>query len=358
MSNKKLSLVLGLALLSAPAFSKITKITNEDEITYDISVDGLNTETVVLNGREFQKLNLVGVDEMQSIQYVQGAPQVPVLRFYADADKMNDIQISANQNKNEINKTIQNILPVLPSLVKLPGSTYQESDLTVSKTLLKEDEFSIENVQFTVKIKKPKVNFIPMEAQEGIVFIVGSKFKEASSLIKYMDLKKSLGFNIFTLEVKKDDPEQIRAKVKDLYAKNPTLKYAVIVGDSEDVPGKESNIIAGTTDLYYAALGNEYEEDLNTPELFIGRVTAKDKAEMNKIFNKMIIYLNDSYSTQSMLDHISFIATDDRYEVAEETHNYVINTYTKKAKYRGVFPKANQQTHGPALISDKMRFAH
>ncbi len=369
MSNKKLSLVLGLALLSAPAFSKITKITNEDGITYDISVDGLNTEMVVLNGREFQKLNLVGVDEMQSIQYVQGAPQVPVLRFYADADKMNDIQISANENKNEINKTIQNILPVLPSLVKLPGSTYQESDLTVSKTLLKEDEFSIEDVgsmrgqqrylvtlypvvlegskailknQFTVKIKKPKINFIPMEAQEGIVFIIGSKFKETPSLVKYMDLKKSLGFNIFTLEVKKDDPEQIRAKVKDLYAKNPSLKYAVIVGDSEDVPGKESNIIAGTTDLYYAALGNEYEEDLNTPELFIGRVTAKDKAEMNKIFNKMIIYLNDSYSTQSMLDHISFIATDDRYEVAEETHNYVINTYTKKAKYRGVFPKANQ----------------
>jgi gingipain R len=369
MSTNKLSLVLGLALLSAPALSKITKISNDNDLTYNITVDGLKTEKVALNGEEFQKLNLLGVEEMMAIHYIQGTPQVPVLRFYANADKMSDIEVTTIENKTITSQTIQNILPVLPSLEKIPGSTYQESDLNLNKAFITENEFSIEDAgsmrgqqrylvtlypvalegnkaivknQFQVKIKNPSINFIPMEAPEGIVFIIGSKFKDAPSLVKYMELKKNLGFNVFTLDVKKEDPDQIRLKIKDLYAKNPSLKYALIVGDSEDVPGKESTIIAGTTDLYYAALGNEYEEDLNAPDLFIGRVTAEDKAGMNKIFNKMITYLNDSYSTQSMLDHISFIATDDRYEVAEETHNYVINTYTKKAKYRGVFPKANQ----------------
>src|SRR5690606_27381543 len=36
------------------------------------------------------------------------------------------------------------------------------------------------------------------------------------------------------------------------------------------------------------------------------------------------------------------LATNDRYTVAEGSHNYVIDTYTKNQGYVGVFPNANE----------------
>jgi hypothetical protein len=369
MSWKKISLALGLALLTAPAFSKISTSMNAQNTVYDISVDDLKIEKVLIEGQSFDQLKLVGVDQMSAIKYEQGAPLIPVLRFYAFADKASDIEVSAFASKTNTYKTVQNIMPVLPSLVKTAGSHYQASDLVVSKEALTTELFQVEDAgivrgqqrflitlypvnleankamvknHFQVKIKTPASQIIPMEAQDGLLFIVGSKFKNSASLAKYKELKKSLGFNIYTLEVTQNDPELIRASVKDLYQKNPNIKFALIVGDAEDVAGKDSTIITGSTDHYYAALGEDYENDINAPELSIGRVTAKDVKEMDGIFNKMTRYLNDAYSTESLMDYVSFLATDDRYEVAEGSHNYVIDTYTKKAKYKGVFPKNNQ----------------
>lgn len=369
MSTHRISLALGLALLTAPAFSKITTSQIQNQIVMDISIDDIKTEKVQILGQNFEQIKLIGVDEMTAFHYQEGAPNIPVLRFYAKADQASDIEVSALEIKNKRSTFVPRLIPVLPSLEKTPGNTYKESDLIVTQSLELDQDFMIEDAgivrgqkqflvtlyplhvenrnvtlknHFQVKIKNPAISYIPMEAQEGLLFIVGSKFKNSASLAKYMNLKKSLGFNIFTLNINSQDPDQIREMVKDLYQKNPSLKYALIVGDAEDVPGKDSINITGTTDHYYAALGEDYENDINAPELYIGRVTAKDNAELDIIFNKMMNYLNDSYSTQSLLDYVSFLATDDRYEVAEATHNYVIDTYTKKAKYKGVFPSRNQ----------------
>lgn len=369
MSHKKLSLFLGLSLLSAPAFSKISLKNFEDRLVYDISADGMEVQKVSIEGREFNKLSLIGVDQMTAVHYEVGAPHIPVLRFYAKADKKSDIKVSVLETKSISEKSISNILPVLPSLEKTSGNRYDSNDLVVSKEFLTENSYQIEEVgiergehkflitlfpisfegnvaslkrSFKVELKKPTFSFIPMEEQDGIVFIVGSKFKNSSSIKSYIKLKETFGFKTFTLNVSENNPDKIRDELKSLQAKNKNIKFALIIGDAEDISGKDSEHISGTTDHYYAALGEDYQSDINSPDLFVGRITAKNNPELDKIFGKMTKYLNDSYSTQSLLDHISFIATDDRYEVAEGTHNYVIDTYTKKAKYKGVFPKKNQ----------------
>lgn len=369
MSTTKVSLALGLALLTAPAFSKISSTSTQDKLIYDISVDALKSESVSIDGQNFDQLKLVGVDEMNAVKYVEGAPSIPVLRFYVDADQASDIQVTLLKNKSNLTQTVNNILPVLPSLAKTAGNRYSASDLKVNKEFFADQDFTIEDAgimrgqqrflvtlypvafdgttanlknNFQVSVKNPANGFIPMKAQDGMLFIVGSKFKNSASLASYKALKQSLGFNVLTLNVTENNPDHIRDQVKDLYAKNPGLKFAMIVGDAEDVAGKDSMNISGTTDHYYAALGDDYENDINAPELLVGRVTARNNAELDKIFTKFTTYLNDSYSTQSLLDYVSFLATDDRYEVAEGTHNYVIDTYTKKAKYKGVFPNANQ----------------
>ena len=42
------------------------------------------------------------------------------------------------------------------------------------------------------------------------------------------------------------------------------------------------------------------------------------------------------------LANVSFLATNDRWELAEGTHNYVIDTYTKKLGYTGTFPSVGE----------------
>ena len=148
MSTKKISLALGLALLTAPAFSKISTSLNTLNTVYDISVDDIKIEKVLIEGQSFERLKLVGVDEMSAIKYEQGAPLIPVLRFYAFADKASDIEVSAFASKTNTYKTVQNIMPVLPSLVKTAGSHYQTSDLVVSKEAFTNELFNIENELF------------------------------------------------------------------------------------------------------------------------------------------------------------------------------------------------------------------
>ena len=60
-----------------------------------------------------------------------------------------------------------------------------------------------------------------------------------------------------------------------------------------------------------------------------------------------VLHKNERYllkeklkSTFSWAKDIAFIATDDRYEIAEGTHNYVIDNFTAAAGYQGNFPDA------------------
>lgn len=370
MSHQKMTLALGFALLAAPAWSKISTFQTQDRLMTEITVDGIQSESVTIDGQAFDRLRLQGVDGLTAVNYEEGAPGLPVIRFYVDADRASDVQIMASKNTFSLSKKVHNILPVLPSLAKIPGSRYRASDLKVRKAPLRDQEYDIEDAgvvrgqqrflvtlypvileglkasvkrNFKVSVKKPAIGEIPMKARDGLVFIVGERFKDSPALEKYKALKDRLGFDVHTLNVTTVEPETIRTQLQELYAKNPSLKFALIVGDAEDVPGKDSINMSGTTDLYYGALDTNYEEDINSPDLFVGRVSARDGAELDQIFKKLSAYQSDLYSTQSLLNYVSFIATDDRYEVAEGTHNYVIDTYTKKAKYKGIFPTRSRQ---------------
>lgn len=371
MSKTKMSLMLGMAMIALPALSKVETIKNKSETVYQVSVDDLNTEKVSIEGQEFNRIRFVGVDGFTGIKHDVGAPEIPVIRFYVNADSKKDIAVEKLAAKKSITKSISNIIPVLPSLEKIKSAHYSASDLVVSKSFVNNKAYEIQKVgvargvnqylitlypaafvnnqltltaSFQVTVKNSKLeNEIPMKAQDSFLFVVGPKFSKSPSLEQYKLFKKNLGFNVLTLNTtSSDSPDMIRDDIIDLYKQNPSLKYVLIIGDSDDVPAHTSTHISGITDHYYASL-DDYENDLNTPELFVGRASVTSELELSKVLSKFTKYVATDYTSQNWIKNVSFLATDDRYLVAEATHNYAIDTYTKKAGFMGFFPASAEK---------------
>ena len=96
------------------------------------------------------------------------------------------------------------------------------------------------------------------------------------------------------------------------------LKYVLLIGDDDDLPGQKARYIMGSTDHYYRSIDtSDYYTDINGPDLGVGRISAKNNRQLDAIFKKLTKYQIGEFSDENWLDHISFIATDDRYKVAE-----------------------------------------
>jgi len=79
---------------------------------------------------------------------------------------------------------------------------------------------------------------------EVFVFIVGEQFRNSTSLTEYATVKTDLGYQVEYIYVtSQDDADSIRHQLQEKYARtDSTLAHALIIGDAEDVPGKESSI--------------------------------------------------------------------------------------------------------------------
>lgn len=371
--NFTLPVLLGLAVLSAQTFANVSIEKQLSKTTYSISVDDLKIEDMNIEGQDFAKATLVGVDGFAGVRHEVGAPEIPVVRFFVNAASKNDIKIEAMSVKAMKSYGLnKHLIPVLPSLEKIPGSRYNLKGISYAKSLANFPELNYEirdagavrgrkqmlvtlyPVKYVGSVKTLSItNSFKVEVKEdetpssapgaeGFAFIVGSQFKNSPSLAEYMDLKKRMGFNVIRLDVTSaTSAEQIRTKLQGLL-KPQNLKYGLIIGDADDVTSHESTIISGFTDHYYAALDASYENDINGTDIGIGRISVSNESELAVVLNKYSRYVKGEFTSQNWLNNLSFLATNDRYQVAEGTHNYVIDTFTKKAGYVGIFPKANQ----------------
>ena len=183
--------------------------------------------------------------------------------------------------------------------------------------------------------------------QPGFTFIVGEDFKDNKSLAEYKKLKKDLGYHVDTININKDlsTPDEIREKLQELLkSETVDLQHALIIGDVEQVDSKKSSIIRGKTDHYHRALDTDkYEEDINGPDIGVGRLTVTTDAELDVVIEKLTKYQKGGFSNLDWVADISFIATDDYtfHKVAEGSHNHVIENYTSSLGYMGIFPAAD-----------------
>jgi hypothetical protein len=191
--------------------------------------------------------------------------------------------------------------------------------------------------------------------QEKLLVVVGKGFEDHAKLKELIQWKRERGFDVVVKDVKDLSdfkPETLRAYIKDVYQKagDKPLSYVLLVGDIDQVPAYDSGM--QYTDNYYAAIDKPtYDEDKVYPDLAVGRFAVQTPAELDTVVNKELRYEQASFrESTAWMKKIAFLATDDRYEVAEGTHNYVIDTYTTKLQYSGIFPN-NPETGADKLYA-------
>jgi subtilisin-like proprotein convertase family protein len=362
--------VYSAAVLSLAFEAGAAVVRTEDRL--HITVEGVEVSPSREAG--YQQARLVGVDELQALSTEVGAPELPVLRFYVDGDVEIRARGEVREAKLEGNLPL---VPVQPSRVKTPGATpalvkdpavYARSGFGEGALYTVDDAGSVRGVRRRLVTLRP-LSYAPASgeyrlvtqfdveilshdrgdrtSQEVFAFVVGARFKASPALARYAALKEALGYRVEYVEVTGGDtPETIRARLKRLYAgqDGERLTQVLIVGDAGDVPAKTAAHITGVTDHYYRAIDTDnYDADINGPDVGVGRLAVASEAQLEVVLDKLTRYHDGAFADEGWLKDVAWLATDDRYEIAEGSHNYVIDTYARQRGYRGVFPSDPQQ---------------
>ena len=120
--------------------------------------------------------------------------------------------------------------------------------------------------------------------------------------------------------------------------------YLLLVGDTDTIPTWIGPEIDTSTDLYFATMDGD--DDWH-PDIGRGRFPVRTAEQTTYMVDKYLAYAN-LMGVEPWLKTTSFAATCDLYEIAEGSHNYVIDSYTLPGGWSGTFPE-NPQPGGDKL---------
>ncbi len=364
--------------LSSTGLAAVTVGVDGDKTVYDVRLDAPEFETVTVHGRSFVKARLRGAKGFEGIRFEEGRPELPVVRFVLDGDVQ--VEVDSVRLQGVIENGLQ-LRPSQPSWSKsshsAPGFRY-EPDAYSSRRWMSLPEFEIEEVgtyrgiprrmvtlnafrydpsrgvyevitgyRLTVKTRQTIENRDPQ-----LVLVIGAKFENHPDVRRLAELKRSEGFRVLDVVVGKDvqnSPDEIRKRLQHIYRQGENLRFAILIGDVEDVPAFSSTRIYGVTDHPYRSVDrDDYANDINAPDIGVGRLSVSTDSELTVVVDKIERYLKGDFTEHftiegdsSWLRHPAFIATHDRYQVAEATHNHVINEFFKPRDYLQSFPEAS-----------------
>ena len=196
---------------------------------------------------------------------------------------------------------------------------------------------------------------IPNTAERYLI-ITADMFQ--SGLADYVSLKESQGFSVSVVNlttVGANTTTAIKNYIKSQYQGANPPDYVLLVGDyiSGDPVGSLTNYTMRTassyrTDLQYFTMDNETEY---VPDIFYGRFPVRTAANLSAMIDKYEAYAELS-GDEAWVKKIEYLASNDSgyYQVAERTHEYVINNYTLPLGYTGIFPN-NPQAGGDKVYA-------
>jgi len=163
---------------------------------------------------------------------------------------------------------------------------------------------------------------------QGFLFIVYDNFFD--EIQQLVDLKESHGFDV-TVTKTSEIPggptvANIESYIDDAYTNWPIPPaYILLVGDTGQIPTKTSGLQGGVScsDLYYVTIN---PEDY-IPDIYIGRFPAATPAHVTAMVDKTVYYEEGGFPSNEWTKKGAFIASSDYGQLAEETHNYVIDNY-------------------------------
>ncbi|NCN26795.1 hypothetical protein GW915_04400 [bacterium] len=355
------------ALSSNIGLSKVKTNIKNNKIERVIDASFSKTNSITLNNKKFIEFDLAGeTSGYGAILYKVGAPRIPVIRFYA----YGKVDVDFNSEEKQILSLSAQISPNQESALKSKKATktfsmdneiYNSDALYPAGPRVKVEEagsirgqkrFLVTLIPMKVRPKSGQISYVskfkvtselPKEENnkgKTIAFVTAQRFENSPALKAYSNLKAEQGFNVENIVVGSEvsTAEAIRSRLQ-ISLQERNLKFALLIGDIEDVPSYDQASIYGPSDHYFRAIDtNDYASDINGPDIGVGRISARTEKELSDILEKYTQY-RSMQNLKQWQKQAAFLATDDRYEIAEGSHNYAIDNYTSPAGFEGIFPE-------------------
>ena len=231
------------------------------------------------------------------------------------------------------------------------------SDMTL--TLLEADRLN--SAAFN-RILQPKVlNYnqgLPLSTPkpvERILIITADMFQ--ADLAAFVTLKESQGFAVSVANlttVGGNTTTAIKNYIKTQYLGANPPDYVILVGDyypgnAADLTNWDFRTDSGfRTDLHYYTMDSDTEY---VPDIIGARFPVRTVAQLNAMIDKYLAY-QDLSGVEPWIKKAEFLASNDGdfYDMAEASHNYVIDSYTLPHGNSGIFPK-NPQPGGDKIYA-------
>ncbi len=182
--------------------------------------------------------------------------------------------------------------------------------------------------------------------------IIGHEDFVTTGMDDFVAWKVSLGFDVtmVDLSVAGTSYAEIEAYILNAienWADPP--QYVLLVGDTGYLPGNYAPTYGGVTDLYYVCL----DDGGYFPDAFIGRFSVTTTAEAILMADRVIDYEQNVSGSTPWVQNTCWIASVDRYNVSEGTHNYCIENYLDPLNYTydKIYPVTYDSDASDAIVS-------
>lgn len=190
---------------------------------------------------------------------------------------------------------------------------------------------------------------------ERILIITADLFQ--ADLAPFVALKQQKGFEVSVVNlttIGANTTTAIKNYIKTQYLGATPPDYVILVGDyypgnAADLTNYEMRTDSGhRTDLHYYTMDSETEF---VPDIIGGRFPVRTVAQLTAMVDKYLDY-QDLSGVEPWIKKAEFLASNDGgyYDLAEASHNYVIDTYTLPLGYTGIFPN-NPQPGGDKIYA-------
>lgn len=171
-----------------------------------------------------------------------------------------------------------------------------------------EDEDFLGNLVLNTLPERESVQAVQLGVMTapGYLIITTSKFLPAAN--RFAEWKRLTGFNTEVVARDDWDPDLIKKTIAKENSKFSMLRYVLIIGDHEDVPGEFSSLRhPHYTDYYYGFIKTDNNES-SIPELYRGRISVKTLAEAETVIDKIIGYEKDPVCDSSFYQNSAHAA--------------------------------------------------
>jgi len=228
--------------------------------------------------------------------------------------KINTVQYNPAQNKIRVYKNIKIKVDFINADINQTESIHRKYKSSAFDIMLKEYLVNYEAIESDLTQYPVHYAIIYFDAFE-------------TALQPFIEWKEQKGFTVTAekISVIGNNTTAITNYISGLYGGVNPPSFVLLVGDREQIETNNGQTGGHVTDLYYTTMTTgDY-----IPDLYIGRLSAQTEAQLTAQLDKILPYEKYQLSQTAFLNHGTFPATSDggNYQVAEGTHNYVIDNH-------------------------------